>query len=201
MSGEERSRREVLGRDGSAIFYESFLGAVEAAAAFDELMNEIPWRQREIVMFGRTVKEPRLTSWHGEPGVSYAYSGRRLEPEPIGPTMARLREQCQAVSGSRFNGALLNLYRDGNDGMSWHADDEAELGEEPVIASLSLGATRRFDFRHREDGETKHVELTSGSLLVMRGRCQRNWKHQLPKTRRVHQPRINVTFRDIVRPT
>jgi len=168
----------------------------------------IDWQSEEIVIFGEKRRVPRLVAWHGDPGASYLYSGVRHEPRPWTPALDRIRDRIGArLAGSgspvavTFNSVLLNLYRDGRDGMGWHADDEPELGTEPVIASVSLGAVRRFVLRHRRRRDQKlDLALPGGSLLVMHGATQRCWVHAVPKTVRPVSERINLTFRRIATP-
>lgn len=161
------------------------------------LTAEIPWRQEAITLFGKRHMQPRLLCWMGDAGSTYRYSGVLHSPQPWHPLVDNLRERVEALAGARFNSVLLNLYRDGQDSMGFHADDEPELGVAPVIASLSLGAARIFHLRHRRDGAvpTQKLRLTDGSLLIMRGNSQRDWKHGVPKTRMAVGPRINLTFR------
>ena len=189
---------EVLPHGGSAVLHSGFLDAPRADALLTALLDEIPWQSHDIVLFGRKVAEPRLSSWIGDPGVSYVYSGIRRDPIPWTPHLLPLRDACEAATGTRFNSVLANLYRDGEDAMGWHADDEPELGPTPVIASVSLGEERRFDFRHRDSAETKSVVLPHGSLLVMSGATQSNWKHRIARSKAVRGPRVNLTFRLIV---
>jgi len=169
-------------------------------ALLARLIDEIPWRRQSVTLFGKTHPQPRLICWMGDPGCAYLYSGTRWEPEPWHPLVDALRTRAEALSGARFNAVLLNLYRDGADSMGFHADDEPELGERPVIASLSLGAERTMLLRHRHDRAqaTQRLPLADGDLLVMRGDTQRNWRHAIPKTRRPVGPRLNLTFRRIV---
>ena len=149
-------------------------------------------------MFGRMVDSPRLSSWIGDAGTSYVYSGARFEPRPWHPALLQLRRELQSLLGVDFNSVLANRYRDGRDAMGWHSDDERELGPCPVIASVSLGATRRFAFKHRRQPAQKlGLELPNGSLLVMRGDTQANYRHALPRTARAVTDRINLTFRSI----
>ncbi|TNE40793.1 MAG: alpha-ketoglutarate-dependent dioxygenase AlkB [Sphingomonadales bacterium] len=164
------------------------------------LQASIPWRQESITLFGRTHAQPRLICWMGDAGCTYRYSGRTWHPEPWDSLVADLRSQVEGLTGERFNSALLNLYRNGSDSMGFHADDEPELGKTPVIASLSFGAERVMHFRHRHDHSlpTRKIALPDGSLLVMRGETQANWRHAIPKTRRPVGPRINLTFRRIM---
>ncbi|SHJ35858.1 DNA-N1-methyladenine dioxygenase [Hymenobacter daecheongensis DSM 21074] len=176
-----------------------FLPLPAAEALLAELTATIAWRQEPITLFGKPVLQPRLTAWYGDPAARYAYSGLALEPQPWTPALLRLREQVQAAAGSPFNSVLLNLYRTGQDSMGWHADNEPELGPAPVIASVSLGAARRFRFRPRHPQQLLHepvsLLLPAGSLLLMRGSTQQHWLHAVPKTAVPTGPRLNLTFR------
>ena len=178
----------------------SFAPPALAARWFASLQVEVPWQIKTIVMFGKPVVSPRLTSWHGEPHARYRYSGLTLEPLPWTPTLQVIRERAQAVAGALLDSVLANLYRDGCDGMGWHADDEPELGRNPVIASVSLGAPRRFVLRERATGARSAIDLAPGSLLVMSGDTQHRFVHAVPKTSRAVGPRINLTYRRIVAP-
>lgn len=177
----------------------AWLARAEADALFAALRDEIPWQRHRLRLFGREVEAPRLSCWMGDTGAVYTYSRTRFDPLPWTPTLAALRERLAIALGVRFNGVLANLYRDGRDGMGWHADDEPELGPEPVIASLSLGAERAFVLRHRERPEwgLRRV-LPHGSLLLMHGPTQRNYRHALPRSAGVLTPRINLTWRRIL---
>jgi alkylated DNA repair dioxygenase AlkB len=174
-----------------------FLSPTLAQALLEDLSAAVPWEQRSIRLFGRELAQPRLTAWYGDPGAAYSYSGLHWVPRPWRQQLQTLRRRVEVVTGHRFNSVLLNLYRDGRDSMGWHADDEAELGLTPVIASLSLGATRRFRLRPRPDtaGEAFGLDLPGGSLLLMRPPTQAHWQHALPKTSRSVGPRLNLTFR------
>lgn len=184
--------------DADLIFYPSLLDEAECTHLLEELTHTIDWRQDWITIYGRSLPQPRLTAWYGDPGKSYTYSNITMHPVPWTPTLLTLKAKVDAIAGVSFNSVLLNLYRDGNDSMGWHSDDEPELGLNPTIGSLSLGGTRRFLLRHRFQKELKHqLELTSGSLLIMRGTTQQYWQHQVPKTKRPVLPRINLTFRVI----
>jgi len=168
----------------------------EAQRLYDELESTIQWREENIVLFGRRVTVPRLTAWHGDDGVAYRYSRTVHRANGWPNELVGLRERLQIRLGIRFNFVLANMYRHGQDAMGWHADDEPELGECPCIASLSLGASRRFCLRAR-DGSRRRTELLleSGSLLFMWGRSQHAWQHAVPRTRLPVGPRINLTFR------
>lgn len=190
--------RELLPFDGSAVLHEQFLDPDFAVRAFDELLRTNAWEEHDIVVFGQRHREPRLSTWHADGGKEYEYSGLLRTPLPLTPLLNDIRSRCESVSGASFNSVLVNLYRDGKDGVGWHADNEAVNGREPTIASVSLGATRRFDLRHRESKETVKVDLHSGSLLVMSGLSQHCWVHQVAKTKQVVGPRINLTFRRVL---
>jgi alkylated DNA repair dioxygenase AlkB len=193
--------------DADIVFYPAFLdqqdnvplgGKTASHRLLAELTQTIAWRQDWIRLYGRSLPQPRLTAWYGDPGKSYTYSGITMQPAPWIPTLLDLKASVETVSGTQFNSVLLNFYRDGNDSMGWHSDNEPELGENPIIGSLSLGGTRRFMLRHRFEKGLKHeLELTSGSFLLMQGTTQHYWQHQVPKTKRPVLPRINLTFRVI----
>lgn len=173
---------------------------VPADAWLVRLREEVPWEQHRLRIFGREVASPRLSCWIGDADAVYTYSGTRFVPRPWTPALAELRAWLETALDAKFNSVLCNLYRDGRDGMGWHSDDEAELGAEPVIASLSFGAVRRFRLRHKRDPSLRlELELAAGSLLVMRGATQRNYRHDLPKTTRPLGPRVNLTFRFVRR--
>lgn len=195
MQGKTQHETQLLPFDGNAMLVTNFLGTNSATYYFEELLQNNPWEQRAITMFGKTINEPRLSTWHSTQNLSYSYSGLLRTPALWTPVLTELLELCQFASGARYNSILVNLYRDGNDSMGWHADNEKANGPEPTIASISLGASRRFDLRHRESKVTIRTELTHGSLLVMSGKSQDAWHHQVPKSKRVTEPRINLTFR------
>jgi alkylated DNA repair dioxygenase AlkB len=176
-----------------------WLPPVEADALFSALMATVPWETHRIRMFGKEVDSPRLSCWIGDPGASYVYSRTRFEPRPWPAMLQALRPRIDAAAGVAMNSVLANLYRDGRDAMGWHSDDEPELGTRPVIASLSLGATRRFLLKHRRHPDQRlALELPHGSLLLMSGDTQAHWRHALPRTARPVAARINLTFRRIL---
>lgn len=179
--------------------FESWLEPADADAMFDALVDGLPWSVHRIRMFGRLVDSPRLSCWMGEPDACYRYSGTDFRPHPWADVLLPVRDRLEETLGARFNSVLANLYRSGQDAMGWHSDDEPELGAAPVIASLSLGGTRRFALKHRSghaDGKLA-LDLVHGSLLVMAGETQRHYRHALPRTARAVAPRINLTFRHI----
>lgn len=178
-----------------------FLSAREADLALSRLLAETPWKQGEITLFGRKHREPRLTAWYGD--APYTYSGRTVNPAPWTKTLRELKGRVEEASRARFNSVLINRYRDGRDGMGLHADDEAELGRNPLIASLSLGRTRRFVLKlkpHARNLTTSEarplsLELAHGELLVMAGSCQHHYVHGVPKVLSLEGERLNLTFR------
>jgi alkylated DNA repair dioxygenase AlkB len=176
----------------------AWLSTTDADALFASLLTEIDWEVHRIRMFGKAVDSPRLSSWLGDPGVSYTYSHTRFEPHPWPAALVPVRECLRELLGLDFNSALANRYRDGGDSMGWHSDDEPELGPQPVIASISLGATRRFALKSRgEGGGRLALDLPHGSLLVMSGDTQARYRHALPRTARPVGERINLTFRRV----
>lgn len=159
------------------------------------LATELRWEHRTIVLFGRAIMQPRLIAWAG--AVGYRYSGQTLEPRPFTATVDGLLERARERAGVRFNHMLANRYRDGRDSMGLHADDEAELGDDPVVATVSLGATRRFVLkpRRKTDGRGHAIDLGHGSLVIMGGACQRHYVHGIPRQADVHDERLSLTFR------
>lgn len=190
----------LLPQDGDLSYQRHFLPAAEADRLLQWLLDSLDWQRWQVRIAGRLLDSPRLSAWYGDADAAYGYSGIRLVPQPMPAPLAGLRERLRSALGADFNGVLVNLYRDGADSMGWHSDDERELGAEPLIASLSLGAPRRFLLRHRRQREldTLRLELGHGSLLVMAGATQRCWRHSLPKTRRPVGPRVNLTFRRVL---
>ncbi len=175
--------------------------ARDADALRDALLREIPWERHRIKLFGREVDSPRLSCWIGDEGTEYTYSRTRFEPRAWTPALSTIRDALATRFELRFNSVLANLYRDGRDSMGWHSDSEPELGEVPVIASLSFGAPRLFRFRSKETRELAgSIELAHGSLLVMAGATQRLYQHALPRSARIDEARINLTFREILPP-
>lgn len=185
--------------DADLRFDPHWLGPVEADALMASLQAQVPWGVHRIRIFGREVDSPRLSCWIGDPEARYRYSGTDFVPHPWPGSLQPLRERVQDVLDAPFNSVLANLYRDGRDAMGWHSDAEPELGPTPVIASVSLGATRRFVLKHRREPErTLALELPHGSLLVMSGSTQRHYRHALPRTAKPVGVRINLTFRRIL---
>lgn len=199
MPGLFVESRELLPYDGSALLHEAAVDVPLADAAFAELLAGNPWESHELVVFGAKHAEPRLSTWHALDGTPYTYSGLTRVALPFTPLLERLRRVCEGLAGAAFNAVLVNLYRDGGDGVGWHADDEPENGLEPTIASVSLGASRRFDLRHRGSGTTVSATLEHGSIVVMSGLSQDCWEHRIARTKSAVGPRINLTFRFVRR--
>ena len=195
------SEMQVLEDGGRLELWRSWLGAPEAASLFVLLQRWLPWEQKDIRIKGRTVAQPRLTAWIGDPGVVYTYSGLTHTPHPWPQALFDLRRRLCADTGYDFNSVLANLYRSERDAMGWHADQEKELGKDPVIASVSLGATRRFLLQHRKRKELRlALALEQGSLLLMGGTTQHFWKHAVPREQVATAARINLTFRQVFIP-
>ena len=192
------SMTNLLPADGDMRLYDDFLGAQQGARCMAALEAELQWEQPHIKLFGKSHPTPRLVAWAG--ACDYTYSGHTHKAAPLTPTLQHLWPLVEAKAGAKFNTVLLNLYRSGQDSMGWHADDEAELGQNPTIASLSLGAPRLFKLRHTTKALKLDVVLPSGSLLVMGGAMQHHWQHALPKTAKPLPPRLNLTFRWITPP-
>jgi len=191
--------RIALAEDTWLDFQLDWLSPSEAQRCLAVVRAEVTWAAREIVLYGKRIMQPRLVGWAGE--VAYRYSGQTLEPRAFTDTVRALTDRVNAFAGTRFNHVLLNRYRDGRDNMGMHADDEPELGPDPVVATLSLGATRRMTLvpRRPRDGERRALELPAGSLLIMRGACQRRFRHGIPREPRVTDERVSLTFRQIGR--
>ena len=179
-------------------FWPDFLTENQADELFEELKTSNLWRQYKVKVFGKTYDQPRLCFLAADRKVNYTYSGLTLPAVDFSKSLSLIKTRIEQTSSTRFNSCLANLYRDGNDSNGWHSDDEKELGDEPVIASLSLGVTRNFDLKHKRNRLIKkRIKLTHGSLLLMSGRSQKDFKHQIAKSKRIHEPRINLTFRYI----
>jgi alkylated DNA repair dioxygenase AlkB len=179
-------------------YYPNFFDAKKSKMLFEKLLNEIPWQQDNITVFGKTHPQPRLTCLFGNEGKPYSYSNIVMQPYHWNPLLMFIKNEIEEVCLENFTTVLLNLYRDGKDSNGWHADNEKELGRNPVIASVSFGAERSFHLQHNTITDAKlKITLENGSLLLMKGETQHFWKHQIPKTAKTLQPRINLTFRII----
>jgi alkylated DNA repair dioxygenase AlkB len=185
--------------DGDVTFFSQFFSEGDSDRLLDDLNRTTAWNQETIETEDTAIQLPRLTAWYGDPGRTYTYSSITMEPAPWTEPLLEIKARIEQVSETGFNTVLLNLYRDGRDAVGWHTDDEPELGEMPVIGSVSFGGARTFRLRHRKRKELQvELELTHGSCLLMRGPTQRFWRHQVPRTEDRVEPRINLTFRRIV---
>lgn len=184
--------------DAEVVYYPTFLNPSESEQLFELLHHQTPWQEDTIRVFGKTYPQPRLTAFYGDDGVNYAYSNLRLQTFSWTPTLLKLKEDIEQIAETQFNSVLLNLYRNGKDSNGWHADNEKELGLNPIIASVTLGFERFFHLKHNSKLEYKcKIKLEKGSLLLMKGSTQHFYKHQIPKTNQEIGPRINLTFRTI----
>ncbi len=196
---DDAQPRELLPHGGSALYRPRVFDAAESARLLDELVATTPWKREFIRMFGRRLPMPRETAWIGDPGTTYTYSNITNEPAPWTPALLEIKRRVEPLAGVTFNSVLVNRYRDGNDSMSWHADDEAVLGDRPTIASVSFGAPRTFALKSNgPERDRVAVTLEDGSVLIMSGEMQHVWKHQVPKQPRERNGRVNLTFRVIL---
>lgn len=186
--------------DGEVILYQNFFKSLESNQFFQELLTGIKWQQDQVQVDNKEIELPRLTAWYGDEGKSYSYSGMLKHPYAWNSTLIAIKNRVEEVAKVNFNSVLLNLYRNGKDRVSWHSDDEPELGKNPIIASVSFGNTRRFQLRHRfsKNLDKITINLTHGSLLIMKSSTQHFWQHQIPKASKRIEERINLTFRIII---
>lgn len=186
-------------KDSNVLYLEQFYNSETSNFLFNTLRKEIQWQQDNIKLFGKTYKQPRLTALYAENEKPYSYSNITMYPKAFFKELEQVKSDIEEKIAHKFTTCLANLYRTGNDSNGWHSDNEKELGHNPVIASLSLGATRSFQLKHKTDSSQRfNVELPSGSLLIMKGTTQEFWKHQIPKTKKHVGERINLTFRTIL---
>ena len=193
---EDATLTPIAVRDGRLAFLKQVPLLLPNTAVLEQLIAETDWRSDTITLWGKQFLQPRLTAWHGT--AAYTYSGLTLAPQPFTALQQQIRAAVEAVTGCTFNSVLLNYYRDGRDSMGMHSDDEAELGHDPAIASVSFGGARTFVLKHKASGERLRLELTDGSVLLMAGSLQRHWSHGINKTTRDVGERVNLTFRTIV---
>lgn len=187
----------VIIPNGEYAYYTSFFDKSTADGYLQRLTESIEWKQESMNMYGKQVMFPRLTSWYGDNDKPYTFSGITLNPHPWTVELLAIKQRIEPLCEAKFNSVLLNLYRDGNNSISWHTDAEKELGRNPIIASVNFGAERKFQIRHNQTHETHDILLKHGSLLIMKGELQHFWKHQVPKQKSIVKPRINLTFRVI----
>jgi alkylated DNA repair dioxygenase AlkB len=190
------SEINLLPSDGVVNYHGPVMPGDVASNYYEALSLGVPWKNDEVVIFGKRIVTARKVAWYGD--VSYSYSGTTKEALPWSSELQALKAMVEERCGTTFNSCLLNLYHDGGEGMGWHSDDEKSIERHSCIASVSLGAERKFSFKHKLSGETVSIMLETGSLLVMKGETQTHWLHSLPKSKRVSEPRINLTFRRMV---
>lgn len=197
FSEENSTEKIILDLPNAAVtYYPSFFTSEEATNLFELINEETPWQHDDIRVFGKTYKQPRLTAFYGEEGKNYTYSGIEMIPKPFSTTVAEIRDRIERNDGQHYNSVLLNLYRNGMDSNGWHSDDEKGLGTNPHIASVTFGAKRTFHLRAKHNKKLRHsLLLEHGSLLLMGGVTQHYWQHQIPKSKKINEPRINLTFR------
>ncbi|WP_367605627.1 alpha-ketoglutarate-dependent dioxygenase AlkB [Legionella sp. W05-934-2] len=176
-------------------YHPHFLTVSESNQYFNQLINSICWQQESYKMFGKSVLAPRLVAWHGDEDAIYQYSGVKHQPSPWNEPLLQLKHKVEVLIRHPFNSVLLNLYRDGQDSMGWHTDNERELSDKPIIASITLGAERKFLLRNNQTKQRTQLTLEQGSVLIMQGDTQNHYKHSIPKTNAIIGPRINLTFR------
>jgi alkylated DNA repair dioxygenase AlkB len=196
-SGSDAKEGLTVIDNGEYIFYPSFFSKSESDLLLKNLRSNINWKQESMNMYGKKIDFPRLTAWYGNNDKPYSFSGITLQPLPWTSEILTIRSKIEPLAKTEFNSVLLNLYRDGNDSISWHTDAEKELGLNPIIASVNFGATRKFQLRHIKTKEKLEIELAHGSLLIMQCELQHFWQHQVPKTSKPVGERINLTFRVI----
>ncbi len=196
--GDDNTHQEIILGNGILAYYPQFFTPLESNQFYQTLVDTTAWKQESMRMYGREVLFPRLMAWYGDATTSYSFSGNTFPPQPWTDTLLDIRNRVSPTAATSFNSVLLNYYRSGNDSMGWHADDEPELGKNPVIASVNFGAARRFLLRNKADHSLKQeILLQHGSLLIMKGELQHYWEHHVPKTSKPIAGRINLTFRYI----
>ncbi len=198
LGNDTSSTHNLLPRDGNVRYYPNVFGHDEANRLFQGLMQNVDWHHDEVVLFGKRIITRRKVAWYGDSAYAYTYSKTTKRALPWIPELLEIKTAIEATSGCTYNSCLLNLYHNGDEGMAWHSDDEKELLDGGAIASVSLGSSRKFHFRHKLTKELVSVILDHGSLLMMLDQTQKHWLHRLPTTKRVFEPRINLTFRTII---
>ena len=187
----------IINKDGIAIYYGLILNEETLPSIYTDLFNKIAWQQDQIMMFGKAITTKRKVAFYADNQIDYTYSSVKKKGLPWTPELIQIKNLIESHTGARYNACLLNLYHTGEEGMGWHSDDEKEIILNSSIASLSIGAERKFAFKHKVSKETMSIMLENGSLLEMKGAIQQHWWHSLPKTKKVGTPRINLTFRQM----
>ena len=201
LFGNEAEPTIIPIQDGDLRYLNDFLTQDQADHYFAVLRDSLDWQQDYIQMYGKRMKVPRLQAWYGSPESAHDYTNMSRHPQPMGQALNALRQQCEQICQVSFNGVLANYYRDGQDSVAWHADDEPELHPQPLIASVSLGEARDFDLRHNITRQRLRMRLEHGSLLIMAGTLQQYWQHTIAKSRTAQGARINLTYRYVYGPT
>jgi alkylated DNA repair dioxygenase AlkB len=189
--------KNLLPFDGIVNYHGCIIEPVDSKRFFERLRDDIDWRHDEVIMFGKRITTARKTAWYGDENFPYTYSRITRTALPWTTVLLELKNLVEKISGETYNACLLNLYHNGNEGMAWHSDDEVELKKNAAIASLSIGAERKFGFKHKTNQTTVALTLENGSLLVMKDNTQSHWLHRLPTTKKVQEARINLTFRSM----
>ena len=193
------SSENLLPKDGTVNYYGTVFSKEQSDFYFEYLLNEIPWKSDEAVIFGKLIETKRKVAWFGDESFEYTYSGRTKRAEKWTPELLELKKKAEELTEETYNSCLLNLYHDGSEGMAYHSDGEKDLKKNGAIASITFGAERKFSYKHKSTKERIDIQLENGSLLVMKGETQSFWLHRLPPSKKIFAPRINLTFRSIVR--
>ena len=197
FNNEIQGQTNLLPKDGIVVYHKNLLTSQEANHYFDCLLNTIEWKNDQAFIYGKLIITKRKVAWYGDTDFEYTYSKNTKRALPWTPELVELKQMIEDKTGEKYNSCLLNLYHNGDEGMAWHSDAEKELKKNGAIGSLSLGAERKFTFKHKETQETISLILENGSLLLMKGQTQTSWLHRLPPTKLISTPRINLTFRSI----
>ncbi len=198
LFNDQKQALTLVDDQAELICYKAWLNEQESSYYLNHFLEQLNWQSETLMIAGKQVESPRLVAWYGDPGTQYRYSGKTYVAQNWHPDLYTLKERIYREFSAPLNSLLANLYRSGKDSMGWHADSEKELGKEPIIFSLSLGASRFFDFRLNNNASTKkRIELEAGTLLIMKGKFQELWQHQIPKQLKINEARINLTFRYI----
>jgi alkylated DNA repair dioxygenase AlkB len=193
------SKENILPKDGIVHYYGTVFSTEEADRYLEILLRSIAWKNDEAIIFGKKITTKRKVAWYGDTEFEYTYSKVTKKAHLWTPELLQIKKEIEKKCGQTFNSCLCNLYHTGTEGMGWHSDDEKDLKKNAAIASVSFGAERKFAFKHKETKETISIHLEHGNLLVMKGRTQTHWLHRLPPTKKVHSPRVNLTFRTVAR--